>query len=99
MEITCILCLSNYAEQGEILLKSTGIVRRADTLGRVVIPIELRKTLGIAVKDSLEIFVDNEKIILKKYEPGCLFCGSTNHIRSYSDRLVCQKCIDKMAAE
>lgn len=99
MEITCILCLSNYAEQGEILLKSTGIVRRADTLGRVVIPIELRKTLGIAVKDSLEIFVDNERIILKKYEPGCLFCGNTDHVKRHNDRLVCQECINKMAAE
>lgn len=76
MEITCILRLSNYAEQGEILLKSTGIVRRADTLGRVVIPIELRKTLGIAVKDSLEIFVDNERIILKNMSRVTCFVGT-----------------------
>ena len=54
------------------MLKSTGIVRKVDELGRVVIPIELRRTLGIDVKDSLEIYVDSERIILKKYEPACL---------------------------
>ncbi|MBT9142691.1 MAG: Transition state regulatory protein AbrB [Dehalococcoidia bacterium] len=79
------------------MLKSTGIVRRADTFGRVVIPIELRKTLGIAVKDSLEFFVENERIILKKYEPGCLFCGNTNHVKRHNGRTVCQECIDKLA--
>lgn len=81
------------------MLKSTGIVRRADMLGRIVIPIELRKTLGIAVKDPLEIFVDNETIVLKKYEPGCLFCGSIDHLKRHNDRLVCKECINKMASE
>lgn len=61
------------------MLKSTGIVRKVDELGRVVIPIELRRTLGIAEKDALEIYVDNEKIILKKYEPR-MSCMITGHI-------------------
>ena len=57
-------------------MKSTGIVRKVDELGRVVIPIELRRTLGIEEKDALEIYTDNEKIVLKKYEPACIFCQS-----------------------
>jgi len=60
-------------------MKSTGVVRKVDELGRVVIPIELRRTLGIAEKDALEIYVDHEKIILKKYEPACIFCGMLTH--------------------
>jgi len=54
-------------------MKSTGIVRKVDELGRVVLPIELRRTLDIAVKDALEIYVDGEQIVLKKYEPSCVF--------------------------
>ena len=55
------------------MLKSTGIVRKVDELGRIVLPMELRRTLGIAEKEALEIYVDQEKIILKKYEPACVF--------------------------
>ncbi|MDR1193586.1 MAG: AbrB/MazE/SpoVT family DNA-binding domain-containing protein, partial [Peptococcaceae bacterium] len=64
-------------------MKSTGIVRKVDELGRVVIPIELRRTLGIDLKDALEIYVDEEKIILKKYEPACIFCGSANNVHHF----------------
>ena len=77
-------------------MKSTGIVRKVDELGRVVIPIELRRTLGIKVKDALEIYVDGEKIVLKKYEPACIFCGNANEIKQFSGRIVCQECIRKM---
>ena len=55
-------------------MKATGIVRKVDSLGRIVLPIELRRTLGIGELDPLEIFVDGEKIILRKYEPACTFC-------------------------
>ena len=58
------------------MMKSTGIVRKVDELGRIVLPMELRRSLGIAEKDALEIYVDAEKIILKKYEPACVFCGN-----------------------
>ena len=61
-------------------MKSTGIVRKVDELGRIVLPIELRRTLNIAVKDSLEIYVDGPQIILKKYEPDCIFFGNTKDI-------------------
>ena len=64
-------------------MKSTGIVRKVDELGRVVIPIELRRTLGIEEKDALEIYTDNEKIVLKKYEPACIFCGNAKEAANY----------------
>ncbi|NMB40912.1 MAG: AbrB/MazE/SpoVT family DNA-binding domain-containing protein [Firmicutes bacterium] len=88
--------MSNFVKGGEGL-KSTGIVRKVDELGRVVIPIELRRTLGIKVKDALEIYVDGERIVLKKYEPACIFCGSADGVKQFSGRIVCQDCIRKMA--
>ena len=81
------------------MLKSTGIVRKVDELGRVVIPIELRRTLGIDVKDSLEIYVDSERIILKKYEPACLFCGNADDVKHYKGRIVCKECINELSEE
>jgi len=77
-------------------MKSTGIVRKVDELGRVVIPIELRRTLQIAEKDALEIYVDGEKIILKKYEPACIFCGNADNIRVYKDKNICRDCLEEM---
>jgi transcriptional pleiotropic regulator of transition state genes len=78
------------------MIKSTGIVRKVDELGRVVIPIELRRTLGIEEKDALEIYVDGEKIILKKYQPACIFCGNADKVRNYKDKNICQDCLDSM---
>lgn len=77
-------------------MKSTGIVRKVDELGRVVIPIELRRTLQIAEKDALEIYVDGEKIILKKYEPACIFCGSAENVRVYREKNICTQCLEEM---
>ena len=56
-------------------MKSTGVVRKMDDLGRIVIPIELRRTLDIAERDELEIYMENDRIILQKFEPACIFCG------------------------
>lgn len=77
-------------------MKSTGIVRRVDELGRVVIPIELRRTLDIAEKDALEIYVDGEQIILKKYEPACIFCGQAKDVVSYRGKNICKKCFAEL---
>lgn len=77
-------------------MKSTGIIRRVDELGRVVIPIELRNKFGINEKDPIEIFVDGSSIVLKKYEPNCIFCGSTKKLVSHNDKLVCTKCAEKI---
>ena len=79
------------------MLKSTGIIRRVDELGRVVIPIELRNKLNIVEKDPIEIYVDGSSIVLKKYEPNCVFCGSTKILSNYKDKLICEKCAKKIS--
>lgn len=78
-------------------MKSTGIVRRVDELGRIVIPIELRKVLGINEKDALEIFTDNEKIVLKKYEPADIFTGEMDDLIEYKGKKVSAASIIEMA--
>ncbi len=77
-------------------MKSTGIVRKVDELGRVVIPIELRRTLGIEIKDPLEIYVEGEHIIFKKYEPACVFCGYARDLQNLNGKNICQNCVDKL---
>ena len=77
-------------------MKSTGVVRRVDELGRIVIPIELRRTLDIAEKDALEIYVDGEQIILKKYEPACIFCGDARDVVNYRGKNICTKCLEQI---
>ena len=80
-------------------MKSTGIVRKVDELGRIVIPIELRRTLSIDIKDSLEIYVDGEQIILKKYEPACIFCGNARDVINYKGKNICENCLKELASE
>ena len=80
-------------ERRTLIMKSTGIVRKVDELGRVVIPIELRRTLGIAEKDALEIYVDGDTIILKKYEPACIFCGDARDVVNYKGKNICKNCL------
>lgn len=74
-------------------MKSTGIIRKVDELGRVVIPIELRNQFNISEKDPIEIFVDGSSIVLKKYEKSCLFCGNTKKLSEYKGKLICNKCL------
>lgn len=75
------------------MMKATGIVRKVDELGRIVIPIELRRTLGIDIKDAIEIFVDGEKIILRKYEPSCIFTGSADNLIYFRGKMVSRECL------
>ena len=78
-------------------MKSTGIVRKVDELGRIVLPIELRRTLNISEKkDALEIFVDGNQIVLKKYEPACVFCGSADDVTNFKGHNICKKCISEL---
>lgn len=79
------------------MMKSTGIIRKVDELGRIVLPMELRTKLGIAEKDSLEIFVDGNSIILKKYTSSCTFCGSSKNLLTFDDKLICSKCKEKIS--
>ncbi len=80
-------------------MKSTGIVRPLDSLGRIVLPIELRRTMGLACKDALEIFVENDSIILKKYAPNCIFCGQTNDLTTFQGKTICRSCAKKLSQE
>ena len=79
------------------MVKSTGIVRKVDELGRIVLPIELRNKLGIAEKDPIEIYVDGSSIILKKFEPNCVFCGNSKDLITYNEKLICKKCQEKLS--
>ncbi|MFD2671557.1 AbrB/MazE/SpoVT family DNA-binding domain-containing protein [Marinicrinis sediminis] len=78
------------------MMKSTGIVRKVDELGRVVIPIELRRTLGIGEKDALEIYVDGERIMLKKYEPACIFTGNADELIYFKGKMISKSCIPEL---
>ncbi len=77
-------------------MKSTGIVRKVDELGRIVLPIELRRTLDIAERDPLEIYVDGSTIILKKYQPACIFCGDSDDVTMYKGKNICSACMKEL---
>ncbi len=77
-------------------MKSTGMVRKIDELGRVVIPIEIRNTLGIESRDELEIFVEGDKIVLAKHEPCCIFCGNAHGVVFFHSKLVCHDCAEQL---
>lgn len=78
-------------------MKATGIVRKVDELGRIVLPIELRRTLDIAEKDELEIYVDGTSIVLSKYQSFCIFCGGKDEITSFMGKNVCKSCIQHLS--
>lgn len=80
-------------------MKSTGIVRKVDELGRIVLPIEMRRTLDIEERDALEIYVDGDSIILKKYRAACVFCGSTKDVVAFAGKSICPACAAKLKAE
>ena len=79
-------------------MKSTGIVRKMDNLGRIVIPIELRRTLEIAERDPVEIYVEDDRIILKKYEPACVFCADASNVINYRGKNICKSCLEQLKA-
>ena len=80
-------------------MKSTGMVRKVDELGRIVLPIETRKRLGLDAKDPVEIFVEKDRVILKKYEPCCIFCGDGSDISMFRGKKVCKKCIAELTGK
>ena len=79
-------------------MKTTGMIRQLDSLGRIVLPIELRRTLGINTKDMLEILVEGNSVILRKYEPNCHFCGGSSGLTAYKDKLICRRCLKEIKA-
>ncbi len=79
-------------------MKSTGMLRKVDELGRIVLPAEIRQNLDIQTRDALEIFTDEDKIILKKYNPGCSFCNGMDDIIHFEDKRICSECLKKIKA-
>lgn len=77
-------------------MKSTGIVRKVDELGRVVLPIELRRTLDIAERDSLEIYMDGDSVVMKKYQPACIFCGNARDVVNFKGKNICPACLRQL---
>ena len=73
-------------------MKSLGIVRKVDELGRIVLPVELRRKFGVEIHDSLEIYTDDNNIILRKYEPSCIFCGDAKNVFQFSGKNICPNC-------
>ncbi len=80
-------------------MKSTGIVRKVDELGRIVLPIEMRRTLDIAEKDAMEIYVDGDGIILRKYQPACIFCDNVKDVVSFQGKNICPGCLEKIKSQ
>lgn len=80
-------------------IKSTGIVRKVDELGRIVLPIELRRTLDIGEKDAVEIYVEGTSIVLKKYQPSCIFCGESKKVVNFKGKNVCSKCLRELQSQ
>ena len=77
-------------------MKATGIVRRVDQLGRIVIPIDLRSDFDLKIKDNVEIFTEGDTIIFKKYVPACVFCGEVDEVSDYKGKKICSKCFEEM---
>ncbi|WP_197029295.1 AbrB/MazE/SpoVT family DNA-binding domain-containing protein [Alicyclobacillus macrosporangiidus] len=80
------------------MVKATGVARQVDPLGRIVLPMELRKTLGIRPKDGMEIFTDGDRIVLRKYERGCIFCAEAEDVQEFRGKMVCSACREELAA-
>ena len=77
-------------------MKSTGMVRKIDELGRIVIPAEIRQNMDLKVKDTVEIFTDENRIILQKYQPCCLFCNNADNVVYFRDKRICCSCLEKL---
>ena len=96
--ISCIDSIELYTRKEVMNMKSTGIVRKLDELGRITLPIELRRNLNISERDPLEIFVDDDKIILSKYAPACIFCNELDNVTLYKGKMICRDCLAEIAS-
>lgn len=83
----------------ETEMKATGIVRKVDELGRIVLPVETRNVLGIKTKDALEIYMDKDTIVLRKYEPACMFCGNAGEATRFGGKLICKECFKHISEQ
>jgi AbrB family transcriptional regulator, transcriptional pleiotropic regulator of transition state genes len=86
-------------EKAVYIMESVGIVRKIDQIGRLVLPVGLRYSLGIKTDDSLEIFTDKDRIVLRKFRPNCLFCGDYDEVKQFKGKNVCKKCLSTMGQQ
>lgn len=77
-------------------MKTSGIVRKVDELGRIVLPVEMRRLLNISEKDALEIALENEAIVIRKHHSECVFCGSVKDVVEFKGRNICAECISQL---
>lgn len=80
-------------------MKATGNVRHVDNLGRIVLPIDIRRHLDLNTDDAVEIFTEKDRIILRKYAPGCVFCGDAEDIVMFKDKRICRTCLELLKDE
>ena len=78
-------------------MKTKGIIRKVDEVGRIIIPSEIRSVLNIDYRDQVEVFLDNNSMIVKKYVPTCIFCGETKNISVFKDKQVCARCLKELS--
>ena len=90
---------TKFEEREDGAMKSTGVVRKVDELGRIVLPIEIRKVLDIKQKDAVEIFTDEDRIVLKKYQPACIFCNNVQNVSYFGGKRICNECVEKIKAQ
>ena len=102
IELTRIVSIGSFSQffktDGKGKMKSTGIVRNIDELGRIVIPKEIRKKLGINNNDPVEIYVEGERVLLAKYHPACHFCAGTDGIMDFKGKVVCRACLEELSS-
>ena len=79
-------------------MKSVGVVRKIDALGRVVLPIEIRRNLNLANEDCVEIFVNGDTVVLQRWNPTCVFCGSMENTKVYKEKVICENCLKEINA-
>ena len=77
-------------------MKSTGILKTVDELGRIVLPKKMRESLDIDIRDKVEIFVEGDRIILRKYAPACIFCGSDQNVILFNEKRLCETCLEQL---
>lgn len=77
-------------------MANTGIIRKLDELGRIVIPVEIRNSFEMNEGDSIEIHVENESVVLKKHICKCIFCGNTEDLEEFKEKLICPECKDSL---
>lgn len=77
-------------------MKENGLVREVDDMGRIVLPKELLKYLNMENVKAVQIFVENNSIVLKKYNPGCIFCNNVDNTIRYKGQYICKDCLKDM---